>query len=42
MLFDGDGLTYSDLKAMDLAEYAECIAAKEMFIQHLEASRDGK
>ena len=35
MLFDGDGLTYRDLKSMDMAEYYECIAAKKMFVQQL-------
>jgi serine phosphatase RsbU (regulator of sigma subunit) len=35
MLFDGDGLAYSDLKGMDMAEYYECIAAKEMFVAFL-------
>ena len=35
MLFDGDGLTYRDLKARDMAEYYECIAAKKMFVQQL-------
>ena len=34
MLFDGDGLTYTDLKSMDMAEYYECIAAKK-FVQQL-------
>lgn len=35
MLFDGDGLTYRDLKSMHMAEYYECIAAKKMFVQQL-------
>lgn len=42
MLFDGDGLTYEDLKKMDLAEYQECITAKSMFVQHLEQLRNKK
>lgn len=40
MLFDGDGLTYEDLKNMDFAEYTECVTAKTMFVQRLEALRD--
>ena len=39
MLFDGDGLTYRDLKSMDMAEYYECIAAKKMFVQQLKEQR---
>ena len=35
MLFDGDGLTYRDLKSMDMAEYYECIAAKRCLSSQL-------
>ena len=35
MLFDGDGLTYRDLKSMDMPENYECIAAKKLFVQQL-------
>ena len=40
MLFDGDGLTYQDLKGMDMAEYYECVAAKEMFVAHIKEQQD--
>lgn len=40
MLFDGDGLTYKDLKGMDMAEYYECIAAKEMFVAHIREQQE--
>lgn len=42
MLFDGDGLAYSDLKGMDMAEYYECIAAKEMFVAFLKEKQNEK
>lgn len=42
MLFDGDGLTYEALSAMDMAKYYECVAAKEMFVHHLEELRKKK
>lgn len=32
MVFDGDMLSYRDIEAMDIAEYAECRAAKAMYI----------
>lgn len=40
MLFDGDGLTYQDLKGMDMAEYYECVAAKEMFVAYIREQQD--
>jgi hypothetical protein len=40
MVFDGNALSYTDLKNMDMAEWAECIAAKEMFVAHVKAKQD--
>ena len=35
MVFDGDALSYQDMLHMDMAEWAECVAAKEMYVEHL-------
>jgi len=42
MAFDGDAISYEDLKNMDMAEYCECVAAKELFIKALEEQRKKK
>lgn len=42
LLFDGDGLTYEALSTMDLAEYYECVAAKELFVKHLKELQNKK
>lgn len=40
MVFDGNALSYTDMKAMDMAEWAECLAAKELFVAHVKAKQD--
>lgn len=32
MVWAGNGVTYTELKQMDLAEYAECLAAKTLWV----------
>lgn len=39
MVFECGGPSYSDLKAMDMAEYAECVAARELYLQRLDEER---
>lgn len=32
MVWSGNGVTYTELQQMDLAKFAECIAAKDLWI----------
>ena len=41
LVFDGNGLGYQDIKVMDMAEYYECIAAKEIFVAFLKDQQKG-
>ena len=36
MVFECGGPSYSELKAMDMAEYTECVAARELYLEKLE------
>lgn len=37
LLFDSGSITYTELSHMDMAEYYECLAAKEMYVDMLKA-----
>ncbi len=39
MVFECGGPSYSELKAMDMAEYTECVAARELYLKKLEEHR---
>ena len=42
MVFECGGPSYSELKAMDMAEYAECVAARELYLEKLEEHQQGR
>ena len=40
LVFDENALTYQDIKAMDLAEFEECMQGKQLYIEELERLRE--
>lgn len=39
LVFSGQGLSYSELKQMDFADYAEAVEAKKIYDERVEAER---
>ncbi len=39
-MFDEHALTYQDIKQMDLAEFAECLAGKQLYMDEIERQRE--
>ena len=39
MVFDGAGISYSELSAMNAADYYECLAAKQLWVEDIKARR---
>lgn len=39
LVFSGQGLSYSELKQMDLADYAEAVEAKRIYDEKVETER---
>ena len=42
MVFTGNGISYTELKEMDLAEFAEAVEAKLFFQEKLKQQKEGK
>lgn len=40
MVWSGNGVTYTELQQMDWAEFAECIAAKDLWINEWSSRTD--
>lgn len=41
MVFTGNGISYSELKGMDLAEFAEAVEAKLLFNEKAAQKKEG-
>lgn len=39
LIFDGAGISYSELSAMGAEDYCECLAAKELWVEEIKARR---
>lgn len=42
MVFTGNGISYSELKKMDLAEFTEAVEAKLLFKEKIEQMKEGE
>ncbi len=42
MVFAGNGISYTELKAMDLAEFAEAVEARIFFNERIKRQKEGE
>lgn len=42
MVFSGNGISYSELKEMDMAEFAEAVEAKMLFNEKISQMKEGE